>query len=55
MPGKSNLCLYVSRLKKQIWSHGKDALQNSRILRSSVLVLIKSLTDEDKLREVYII
>lgn len=42
-------------MKMEAGSYLKDGLLNSNILRTSVLTLIKFLTYEDKLREVYII
>lgn len=42
-------------MKWKAGSYLKDALLNSNVLRTSVLILIKFLTYEDKLGMVYII
>lgn len=55
MPEKNNLYSYISHMKREAGSYLKDALLNNNALRTSVLILIKFLTYEDKLREVYII
>lgn len=54
MPEKT-ICKHTFHKEVEAKSYFKDALLNSNILRTSVLILIKFLTYEDKLRQVYII